>query len=85
MAAAFPHSRFTGYDLSAEAIERARAEARERGLANVRFEVRDVADLDAARRASTWSPPSTRSTTRRGPAAVLAGDRRARCAPTASS
>jgi 2-polyprenyl-3-methyl-5-hydroxy-6-metoxy-1,4-benzoquinol methylase len=48
MAGAFPRSRFTGHDLSAEGIAAARAEAAERGLANVRFEVRDVADLELA-------------------------------------
>ena len=46
LAAAFPRSRFVGLDLSAEAIGAARAEAAERGLRNVRFEVRDVADLE---------------------------------------
>ncbi|MCU0669146.1 MAG: class I SAM-dependent methyltransferase [Myxococcota bacterium] len=46
MAAAFPRSRFVGYDLSSEAIVSARVEARERGLANASFEVRDVADLN---------------------------------------
>jgi SAM-dependent methyltransferase len=46
MAASFPRSRFLGLDLSAEAIAAARTEAAERGLRNVRFEVRDVADLD---------------------------------------
>jgi SAM-dependent methyltransferase len=46
MAAAFPRSRFAGLDLSAEAIAAARTEAAEQGLRNVRFEVRDVADLD---------------------------------------
>jgi 2-polyprenyl-3-methyl-5-hydroxy-6-metoxy-1,4-benzoquinol methylase len=45
LAQAYPKSRFTGYDLSVQAIATARAEARERGLANARFEVRDVADL----------------------------------------
>jgi 2-polyprenyl-3-methyl-5-hydroxy-6-metoxy-1,4-benzoquinol methylase len=45
MAAAFPRSRFVGYDFSFEAITAARAEARERGLSNASFEVRDVADL----------------------------------------
>jgi SAM-dependent methyltransferase len=45
MAWTFPESRFTGYDVSAEAIASARSEAAERGLRNVRFEVRDVADL----------------------------------------
>jgi len=47
MAAAYPASRFTGYDLSVEAITMARAEARERGLENAVFEVRDAADLSA--------------------------------------
>lgn len=45
LAAAHPRSRFTGYDLSVHAIAMARAEARERGLANAAFEVRDAADL----------------------------------------
>jgi 2-polyprenyl-3-methyl-5-hydroxy-6-metoxy-1,4-benzoquinol methylase len=47
MAAAFPASRFTGFDVSGQAIESARAEARERGLTNVAFEVHDVAGLRA--------------------------------------
>ncbi len=42
MAAAFPKSRFRGYDFSLEAIECGRAEAGERGLSNVEFETRDV-------------------------------------------
>jgi 2-polyprenyl-3-methyl-5-hydroxy-6-metoxy-1,4-benzoquinol methylase len=45
MARKFPNSRFVGYDFSEEAISRARAEAAGRGATNVRFEVRDVADL----------------------------------------
>jgi len=45
MAATYPKSRFTGYDLSASAIGMARVEARERGLRNALFEVRDAADL----------------------------------------
>jgi 2-polyprenyl-3-methyl-5-hydroxy-6-metoxy-1,4-benzoquinol methylase len=45
MADAYPNSRFTGYDLSAEAVERARAEAQRLGLANVLFETRDVTAL----------------------------------------
>jgi ubiquinone/menaquinone biosynthesis C-methylase UbiE len=48
MAEAFSESCFVGYDLSEEAVAAARREARERGLANVRFEVRDVAELDDA-------------------------------------
>ncbi|MGH0037891.1 MAG: class I SAM-dependent methyltransferase [Myxococcota bacterium] len=45
LAETFPKSRFTGFDLSGEAIASARAEAADRGLRNARFEVRDVADL----------------------------------------
>lgn len=45
MAHAYPASSFVGYDLSAEAIERARAEARTMGLANARFEVLDATKL----------------------------------------
>ncbi len=46
MARTFPNSRFAGYDFSEEAISRARAEAREHGITNVRFEVKDAAKLD---------------------------------------
>jgi len=46
MAARFPRSRFTGYDLCLDAVEAATEESRELGLANVRFEVRDVAHVD---------------------------------------
>lgn len=47
MAREFPASTFVGYDFSAEAIERARAEARDMGLPNARFEVLDVTMLPA--------------------------------------
>jgi SAM-dependent methyltransferase len=46
MAKAFPNSRFTGYDFSEEGIAAGRAEAQRMGLANARFEVKDVATLD---------------------------------------
>jgi SAM-dependent methyltransferase len=46
MAAAFPRSRFTGFDFSEAGIAAARAEAARRGLANARFEQRDAARLD---------------------------------------
>jgi SAM-dependent methyltransferase len=49
MAAAFPRSRFVGLDLSAEAVAAGRAEAAERGLRNLRFEVRDAAELGRER------------------------------------
>lgn len=46
MAAAYPASTFTGYDFSEWAIERARAEAEEAQLTNVKFVLTDVASLD---------------------------------------
>jgi 2-polyprenyl-3-methyl-5-hydroxy-6-metoxy-1,4-benzoquinol methylase len=45
MAREYPKSSFVGYDLGGDAIDRAAAEAREMGLANARFEVRDVTRL----------------------------------------
>lgn len=47
LASAFPAARFIGYDLAADAIDRARAEANDRSLANVAFEVLDVTELPA--------------------------------------
>ncbi|QTF93497.1 methyltransferase domain-containing protein [Halomonas sp. BM-2019] len=46
LAERFPTSRFTGYDLSAEAIDWASERAARRGLANLRFEQRDLSDFD---------------------------------------
>jgi 2-polyprenyl-3-methyl-5-hydroxy-6-metoxy-1,4-benzoquinol methylase len=48
MAEAFPASRFTGIDLSEEAVAVGRAEAERKGLSNVRFEARDAATLDGS-------------------------------------
>jgi 2-polyprenyl-3-methyl-5-hydroxy-6-metoxy-1,4-benzoquinol methylase len=45
LAQAFPASRFVGSDLAEDAIAAARREAASLGLANTRFEVRDVAGL----------------------------------------
>ena len=45
LARAFPRSRFTGFDLSEEAVGSARGEAYHLGLKNARFEVRDVTRL----------------------------------------
>lgn len=50
MAQAFRKSRFTGYDLSEEAILSGRKEAQDMGLENARFETRDVSILDAHHR-----------------------------------
>lgn len=47
LAQAFPASRFTGYDFSEEAIAAGRREAESLGLANARFELRDVTELGA--------------------------------------
>jgi 2-polyprenyl-3-methyl-5-hydroxy-6-metoxy-1,4-benzoquinol methylase len=45
LAAEFPNSRFTGYDLCDDAIAAANAEAQRQGLSNIRFETRDVSRL----------------------------------------
>lgn len=46
LAREFPEATFTGYDVSADAIGRARKEAADEGLANVRFERQDVTALE---------------------------------------
>ena len=48
LARAYPRCRLVGYDFSAEAIDRARAEAADWGLSNARFDVLDVADWSEA-------------------------------------
>jgi ubiquinone/menaquinone biosynthesis C-methylase UbiE len=50
MAENFPNSRFTGYDFSENAIAAARAEAQQKGLSNIRFEVQDAAILEETQR-----------------------------------
>jgi SAM-dependent methyltransferase len=47
MAREYPRSRFVGYDIADDAIDRARAEARAMGLTNAAFEVADVTRLSA--------------------------------------
>jgi len=49
MARAFPASDITGVDISAKAVDKARAEASRLGLSNARFEVRDAAGLERDR------------------------------------
>jgi 2-polyprenyl-3-methyl-5-hydroxy-6-metoxy-1,4-benzoquinol methylase len=49
MAREFPNSRFTGYDFSDEGIGIARREAKEWGLKNATFEVKDAAMLDGSK------------------------------------
>ena len=46
MAGAFPKSRFVGYDFSDEGLAAGRTEAKEKKLANARFEAKDVSSLD---------------------------------------
>lgn len=46
LAAAFPRSRFTGYDIDAKALAIGRAEAESRGLGNVRFVEQNAATLN---------------------------------------
>jgi 2-polyprenyl-3-methyl-5-hydroxy-6-metoxy-1,4-benzoquinol methylase len=50
MAARFPNSRFTGYDLCPDAIEHARGEACAAGLGNLAFVARDLSHYDEAGR-----------------------------------
>lgn len=47
LAQLYPQSRFTGLDLSEEAIGHARAEASRAGLRNLEFVARDLSDFDA--------------------------------------
>jgi len=44
MAAKFPNSKFVGYDISEEAINKARSEGRQLGNKNVSFDVNDVSN-----------------------------------------
>lgn len=46
MAASFPKSRFTGYDISEESIGRAKKFAAERGVTNLTFKVQDVSQIN---------------------------------------
>lgn len=52
MAQAFPHSRFVGIDISEDALDVARNDARELGLRNVDFVCRDAAELH---RCADWA------------------------------
>ena len=46
LASRYPKSRFTGYDLSTEALAEARQQAVIAGLGNIQFEVRDLSDFE---------------------------------------
>lgn len=76
LAASYPNSRFTGYDISQEAIGRARQAAAEAGLSNLRFLVKDATHLlDVARFDLILTFDAIHD--QPNPAAVLAGIRRA--------
>jgi 2-polyprenyl-3-methyl-5-hydroxy-6-metoxy-1,4-benzoquinol methylase len=50
MARSFPNSRFTGYDICADALEAGVAEARRLGLSNIDFESKDMTEFDSEAR-----------------------------------
>jgi hypothetical protein len=83
MARDYPTSRFVGYDIGEDAIAAARTEAQGMGLANVRFEVLDVRQLQRSP-GSASSLRLTPSTTRRSPTPCCAASAR-RWATTALS
>ena len=50
MATRYPNSRFRGYDLCADAIEKARSAAAKAGIANLNFATRDLTGFDEVSR-----------------------------------
>jgi SAM-dependent methyltransferase len=76
MAREYPRSTFVGYDIAEDALARARAEAREMGLPNARFEVLDAARLPAGAHFDLITSFDAIHD-QRDPAAVLAGVARA--------
>jgi ubiquinone/menaquinone biosynthesis C-methylase UbiE len=75
----FPASTFHGYDLSPEAIAYATEQAADRGLGNVRFEVRDLStfDVDAEPEAFDYVATFDAVHDQARPLAMLKGIRRA--------
>ncbi|WP_423823731.1 class I SAM-dependent methyltransferase [Salinisphaera sp. SPP-AMP-43] len=59
LAGRYPASRFTGLDLSSEAIAYARAEAERRRLTNISFEVADLSDFDVTAPAEAFDLVTT--------------------------
>ncbi|AZT84321.1 class I SAM-dependent methyltransferase [Marinobacter sp. NP-4(2019)] len=78
LARLFPRSRFTGYDLSGEAIRYAAQEARALGNDNTTFEVFDVSDLEHSGRTGAFDLITTFDAVhdQRDPLAVLRGIRK---------
>jgi SAM-dependent methyltransferase len=78
MARLFPNSRFTGYDLSEEAIAYARREAEQLGNTNVEFVARDLSDFDETAEEGAFDFVTTFDAVhdQKAPARVLKGIRR---------
>jgi 2-polyprenyl-3-methyl-5-hydroxy-6-metoxy-1,4-benzoquinol methylase len=78
LAERFPNSTFRGYDLSADAIAHARAQAAEQGLQNLSFEERDLStfDLDAEPEAFAYVTTFDAVHDQGRPLAMLRGIRR---------
>jgi SAM-dependent methyltransferase len=78
LAEAFPKSTFVGYDLSDDAIEFARAEAKRQGHDNAAFHARDVTDLDSSAEPASFDLVLTFDAVhdQADPMAVLRGIRR---------
>jgi 2-polyprenyl-3-methyl-5-hydroxy-6-metoxy-1,4-benzoquinol methylase len=79
LAALYPKSRFTGLDLSPQAIGAARHEATHRGLRNVEFIVRDLSDFDLTAEPGAFDAATSFDAIhdQAKPLAVLAGIHRA--------
>jgi 2-polyprenyl-3-methyl-5-hydroxy-6-metoxy-1,4-benzoquinol methylase len=78
LAERFPRSTFQGYDLSTDAIAYAQAQAAERGLENVSFDVRDLStfDIDADPEAYSYVTTFDAVHDQARPLAMLRGIRR---------
>lgn len=79
LARTFPGSRFTGYDLSEDAIDWARREVQAQRLTNLRFELRDLSDFEdtAPERAFDLVTAFDAIHDQKKPRSVLKGVRRA--------
>ncbi len=75
MAETYPNSRFTGYDLSEQAVTYARQQAQQKGLSNVVFEARDLTTFDQEATPDQFDLITTFDAVhdQADPAAVLAG------------
>jgi len=78
LAARFPRSAFTGYDLSPDAVGFGAARAADLGLGNLRFAVRDLIDYDATAEPEAFDLVTTFDAVhdQPRPGALLAGIRR---------